>query len=266
MSLFRSAPSGQYLPGSSPVHRLDPRAKLAACLLGVAACFWPGRGWAVAAPWPLLALGLTLSSVSWAGFLRRLRPFFWLAVFSVALHGLTTPGTTVPPFPWGPLLVTREGMEKGALVGAQLATGAAFSSLLTLTTSPSDLVGALTRLFAPLHRLGVPVGEFFHSILIALRFLPVLQHEADRLALARRAAGTARGTGVSGRLRDRREFASTLLRQTFVDAEAVVSRAALAEDVSDPPAARPKAGVAELVTVGLGLATLAFGALLEAWR
>ena len=195
MKLLRDLTLGLYLPGTSPVHDLDPRAKLTACAVAMATAFVPGVWWGAAWSWPLLAVGLLLSRVPLGVFLRGFRPFGWLFAFTLLLHGLTTPGSALVQVPGLSLAFTREGLSQGAGVSAQLATAVGFSSLLSLTTSPTDLVWALERLGKPLARLGVPVGEFCVTALLAIRFFPILYEEADRLTLALKARGLDPGEG-----------------------------------------------------------------------
>ncbi len=208
---------GQYLPGRSPVHRLDPRTKLVACAAAMAAVFAPGPVWGAAWTWPLLAVGLPASGIGPGYFLRGLRPFRWLLAFTLVIHAVATPGRPVAGLAW----VTVEGLASGAGTAARLATAIAFSSLLTLTTNPVDLVWAFERLARPLARVGVPVGEFGVALLVAIRFFPIFQQEAERLQTALRARGLepdARG-GPVRRLRGLTPLVVPLFRQVFQRAD-----------------------------------------------
>lgn len=220
MTLLADLTLGQYLPGASRLHRLDPRAKIAACFVALAAALAGPSAWTCAAAWPLLALGIAASRVPVGCYLRGLRPFVWLFAFTVVLHALTTAGQSLPSFPWGPLDATRQGLGQGLAVSAQLATAVTFSSLLTLTTNPVDLVWALERLASPLKRLGLPVGEFCLTVLLAIRFLPILRQEAERLGLALRARGVDPGEGrLPQRVRALAPLVIPLFRQVFGRAE-----------------------------------------------
>ena len=180
MKLLRDFTPGQYHPGSSPVHRIDPRAKLLACLMAMVATFAPGRPWGMVCGWPLLALGVAASRLPAARFLRGLRPVGWLFAFLVVFHGLTAPAAG-PEAGWIAWLgLSAEGLARGAWVACQMATAIAFSSLLTLTTSPADLVSALERLAAPLVRLRLPVQGFCCTLLVALRLIPALFDDIKR--------------------------------------------------------------------------------------
>lgn len=220
MTLLRDLTLGQYLPGTSSVHRLDPRAKLLSCFLALAAAFAAPTTRACLATWPLLGLGVAVSRIHPAYYLRGLRPFVWLFAFTVVLHGLTTPGESLGPFPLGPVDVTWQGLGRGLGLSAQLATAIAFSSLLTLTTNPVDLVWALERLASPLKRLGLPVGEFCLTVLLAIRFLPILREEAERLVFALKARGLDPGSGGPlARARNITPLVVPLFQQVFGRAE-----------------------------------------------
>lgn len=222
MRLLRDLTLGAYYPARSPVHALDPRAKLGACCLGAGAALAAASLGGTAGAWALLAAGVAGSRVPPGLFLRGFRPLGWLFAFTVLLHGLTAPGRAVAVIPGTGCALTREGLAAGGLVAAQLAAAVGFSSLLTLTTSPGDLVWAMERLGAPLARLGVPVGEFCVTAFVALRFFPILREEAERLGRALRARGIdpARG-GPLRRARVLGLAAVPLFRQVFRRAEAV---------------------------------------------
>jgi energy-coupling factor transport system permease protein len=261
LTFLRDLTLGQYLPGSSPVHRLDPRVKLVACFLALAAAFAVPSAAACAATWPLLGVGVAASRVAPAYYLRGLRPFLWLFALTVALHGLTTRGVSVPPFPLGPADVTWPGLARGASLSAQLATAVGFSSLLTLTTNPVELVWALERLASPLKRLGVPVSEFCLTVLLAIRFLPILREEAERLVLALRARGLDPGAGgLVTRARNLTPLVVPLFSQVFGRAETL----ALAMEIRGYRPGAPRTswrvrrlGWAEGVALALGALTLA---------
>ncbi|MDW7711665.1 MAG: energy-coupling factor transporter transmembrane component T [Deferrisomatales bacterium] len=264
MKLLRDLTLGLYLPGSSAVHALDPRAKLGACVLAMAATLSPGTAWGAVWSWPLLALGLAVSRVPLSLFLRGLRPFVWLFGFTVLLHGLATPGQELLALPWIGAGLTREGLAQGGAVSAQLATAVGFSSLLTLTTSPTDLVWALDRLGSPLRRLGVPVGDFCVTALLAIRFFPILYEEAERLTLALKARGIDPGEGgAMVRARNVLPLLVPLFRQVFHRAETI----ALAMEMRGYRPDRPRTswrarGLGASEAAALGLSALTLGAAL----
>jgi len=232
MRLLRDLALGLYHPARSPVHCLDPRAKLAVCALGMGAALLPGTALGVVGAWPLLLAGLAASRVPAALFFRGFRPFSWIFLFTVLLHALTTPGRELVGIPGTGWEVTLEGLAEGGAAVAQLATAVGYSSLLTLTTSPSELLGALERLGRPLSRLGVPVGDFCVSAFLAMRFFPILRQEAERLGLALRARGADPSAGgPRQRVRALVPLVVPLVRQVCRRAEAL----ALAMEVRGYP-------------------------------
>jgi energy-coupling factor transport system permease protein len=273
MKLLRDLTLGLYLPGDSPVHGLDPRAKLGACTLAMATAFAPGAWWGAAWSWPLLVGGVLVARVPLGVFVRGFRPFAWLFVFTLLLHGLTTPGRALLHVAALPVAFTREGLSQGVAVSAQLATAVGFSSLLSLTTSPTDLVWALERLGAPLARIGVPVGEFCVTALLAIRFFPILYEEAERLTLALRARGLDPGEGGwARRWRNTVPLVVPLFRQVLQRADTL----ALALDLRGYRPGQPRSswrarglGRPEWLTLslaGAGFALALAGAVLEHLR
>lgn len=268
MKLLRDLTLGLYVPRTSPLHGLDPRAKLGACALAMAATLSPGSAWGAVWSWPLLAVGLGASRVPVGLFLRGFRPFLWLFAFTLVLHGLTTPGRMLAGLSWteSGLGFTREGLLQGGAVCVQLATAVGFSSLLTLTTSPTDLVWGLERLGSPLGRLGVPVGEFCVTALLALRFFPILYEEAERLTLALRARGIDPGEGgLAARVRNVLPLLVPLFRQVFQRAETL----ALAMEMRGYRPGQPRTcwrarGLGAPEAAALGLAALTLGAAVAA--
>ena len=183
---------GRYFPADSPVHRLDPRAKLLGSLLimvGVlGARDLPALG--------LLALGLVataaLGRLPLSLVLGGLRPFFWLFL----LNAYFTPGSP------GPLGTSLEGTSQGAVLTTRLALMVLTASLLTLTTSPIDLTDGIERLLKPLRKVKVPAHEVAMMMVIALRFLPLLAEEAERIKKAQMARGVEFEGGILKRLKN----------------------------------------------------------------
>lgn len=184
---------GQYVPGGSPVHRTEARVKL---LLGIAFSIvlfvvdeWQGYG--VLAAYVAAAMALTGLPVGFV--VRGLRPILWLVALTVAFHALLTPGTPVVGL--GPVQVTAEGLETGGRLAARLVLLAAGVSVVTLTTSPVAMTDALEWLLAPGRRVGVPNQEIALMMSIALRFIPTLAGELDRIMKAQKARGADFETG-----------------------------------------------------------------------
>ncbi len=182
---------GRYIPRDSPLHRLDPRTKLGGTLL-YAALVLVAHGWlgvALAACFTVLSLVLGRLRVGevWHGN----RGLLGLVLLTIILNVLFTPGTA-----WlhlGPVTVTRQGATQGVRAGLRLGLLILQSAVLTATTSPLALTAAAERLLAPLSRVGVPAHDLALMATIALRFIPTLSEEAQRIARAQAARGARVG-------------------------------------------------------------------------
>ncbi len=191
---------GQYVPGRSFIHRLDPRTKILACamlILAVLVCNRPA-GYAILTLGTLLALGGAGTSPRLV--MSVLRPFWIILTLTLVLQLFFTPGLAL--FALGPLHVTREGLVLGGQILWRLTLLIIFSSLLTLTTSPLMLTAALESLLKPLKRLGVPAFDLAMMMTIALRFIPTLLQEAQQIIKAQQSRGAvfSRG-GLTRRVR-----------------------------------------------------------------
>jgi energy-coupling factor transport system permease protein len=175
---------GQYLPRDSFVHTVDPRVKLFLMALGIGVTF------KLDGPVSLAALVLSciaftlLSKISLKSIMGGLAPFLWLFLFTAILHMFMTPGE---PFliPY----ITKEGLIGGGRVALQLMIAIWISTLTTLTTSPLDTVWALEWYLKPLKYMNVPTDEIALVVMLAIRFIPLLFEETDRIIKAQKARG-----------------------------------------------------------------------------
>lgn len=181
-------PFGQFIPGDSPVHRLDPRVKLAAVVL-YAVVLFSARGWAgIAAAAIACAVMLGLSAVPMRLALRGLRPVAFLLVLTLIANGLRwRPGSAFLHL--GPLGIDGVGLATGAFFASRMILLVVVTSLLTLTTSPVALTDALSRLMSPLRVIRVPVDDVAMMFSIALRFIPTTAEEAEKIIVAQTARG-----------------------------------------------------------------------------
>ncbi len=202
MKFLRDLTLGHYYPTESAIHSLDPRVKLLGLFLSGVTLFSLNRLWGlamffVAALWLIRFSHLPLTNV-----MRGLRPFGWLFILTACLQLFFTSGQPLLPFDLGPLDVTREGVYQAVRIGGQLALFILFSSILTLTTSPMELLRALEKFGSPLKRVRIPVADLCLAMLLCIRFLPILGQEAERIIEAQ----TARGIDLkSGTWRNRLE-------------------------------------------------------------
>lgn len=192
MELLRSFAFGQYIPVDSVVHRLDPRTKILATVLLTVALF------AVGGPAGAVGLGVltvVLAAVMAAGriapgyVLRGLRPIFWLVGFAVVLQVLFGEAGGHPVFQRGPIVITRENLAAGAFYGYRLVLLVVCTTLMTFTTSSVELTDGLERLLRPLRYARIPVHELALMMTIALRFIPTLLEETEKIMKAQMARG-----------------------------------------------------------------------------
>ncbi len=188
MSVLQNFAIGQYVPGQSFVHRLDPRSKLLFVLVFAVLVFLADNPQTYAFLVVFLALVMLVSGLSFAYIAKGLKPVWWLILFTVVMHLLTTKGGAVY-LQWGWLTIEEEGVRQAVYMSLRLGLLVVASSLLTLTTSPIDLTDGMERLLAPLKRLGVPVHEISLMLSIALRFIPTLLEETDKIIKAQMARG-----------------------------------------------------------------------------
>lgn len=178
---------GQYVPANSPVHRLDPRCKILSVIALLAGIFLMEHPIAFLAWGGLLLLLSRFSRISFRVVLQGARPVVLLVVFTAAIHLFLTKGTVL--WEWGILSVTREGVTMALRMGLRLFFLVLFAGFLTLTTSPMELSDGLESLFHPFERFGFPAHEMAMMMTIALRFIPTLFDETDRILRAQIARG-----------------------------------------------------------------------------
>lgn len=178
---------GQYVPSESPIHHLDPRCKIACVLVLLTSIFMVRHttsfiGWGL-----LLLLATSLSRLPLRLVVKTAKPVLILALFTASIHIFFTKGT--PVLSLGIITITMEGLRMAAFTALRLLFLVLFASFLTLTTKPMELADGLERLFSPLSRFGFPAHELAMMMTIALRFIPTLLDETDRIMKAQLARG-----------------------------------------------------------------------------
>lgn len=226
MAILRDITLGQYYPVDSPVHRLDPRTKLVVSMALMSGLLLTNHV-ALTVVWGMVMLGVVvLARLPVPLVVRNLRAFGWLFVLTMVVHAFFTSGTVwvrVPVVAW---TITREGVQRGVLYSLRLALLVMMAALLTLTTSPIEITDGLERLMRPLRRLGVPVHELSMMVSLALRFVPTLLEEADRLQKAQ----VSRGATFEGGLVQRVRSVVPLVVPLFVSSFRRADELALAMD------------------------------------
>ena len=184
---------GQYYPGRSFLHQMDPRAKILCTMIFIVAIFLAN------APIPyVLVTAFILASIFVSGVpvkmvAKAVKPLWIILIFTMAIHVISTPGTPVVSFGW--FYISEEGVRNGVLMTLRLVYLIAFSSLLTYTTSPIVLTDGIEALLKPFRRIGVPAHELAMMMTIALRFIPTLLEETDRIMKAQASRGADFTTG-----------------------------------------------------------------------
>lgn len=194
MPLMKGMTLGQYIPADSLLHRLDPRCKLLITVVSMVLIFMTGNFPAMFL-WALMILTLSkVSKIPARSLLKSAKPIFVLIIFTSFLHIFFTGGNNVY-FMIGPLKASAEGTVTAFRMGSRLYLLVLFTALLTFTTSPSELSDGLEAVFCPLSRFGFPAHEVAMMMTIALRFIPTLFDETERIINAQLSRGADFETG-----------------------------------------------------------------------
>ena len=212
--MLRDITLGQYLPGNTAVHRLDPRCKIILTILYIAIIFCVSSPiWYI---WPLayVLLATKLSGLKPKNLLKSIKPLRFLLILTFVLNLFFSTGETVW-LHWGVLKITKEGLITAIHFGMRLVFLVAGTSILTLTTSPIALSDGIEMLLKPLKVIRFPAHELAMMMTIALRFIPTLIEEADKIMKAQMARGA---DFESGNLIKRAKAMIPLLVPLFVSA------------------------------------------------
>ncbi len=221
--MLRDITLGQYFPGESWIHRLDPRIKILGTFLYIISLFFVKDFWGFAIAIAFLAITIIVSKVSPRFILKGLKPVFIIIVFTVTVNMFMTKGTPLVEI-WF-LTITKEGLYNAGFMGLRLILLIIGSSLLTLTTKPISLTDGIERLLSPFRKIGVPAHELAMMMTIALRFIPTLLEETDKIMKAQMARGA---DFESGNLLQRSKSLIPLLVPLFVSAFRIAQDLAMA--------------------------------------
>lgn len=205
---------GQYFPGNSFVHRLDPRTKILAVTLYIVALFLAKFFLTYTLMFLVLALAVKISQVPLKSLMKGMKPIAFVVVFTAVLNLFYTPGTHVLAKFWI-FTLTMEGVYQAFFMVIRIMMLISGSFLLTYTTSPILLTDGLESLLGPLKKVHVPVHELSMMMSIALRFIPTLIEETDKIMSAQRARGA---DFESGSLMRRAKALIPLLVPLFISA------------------------------------------------
>ena len=185
---------GQYLDGRSFGHRLDARIKIGAVVL-LSILILQARGWEIGLFSGFLVAVCLVSRLTFSLLFAAFRPLIWFALLLFSLHLFFTEGAPLFRIPYLSVTITEQGLYQGFLVSWQFLAMAMGGAVLTMTTSPSDLIHGLDHLLGPLRRLRLPAQEIAVMVSMALRFIPALLEEYDRIRSAQMARGAEVETG-----------------------------------------------------------------------
>ena len=205
---------GQYFPGTSPIHYLDPRTKLLVLMIYIVALFLAVSWVSYALMFVFLAAVICLSKIPVKSIMHGMKPLLLILIFTGFLNLFFTEGETVWVSFWV-IKITKEGFVRAVFMVARIMMLIVGTFLLTYTTSPISLTDGLEALLGPLKVIRVPVHELSMMMCIALRFIPTLIEETDKIMSAQKARGADFETG---KLMDRVKALIPILVPLFISA------------------------------------------------
>lgn len=185
---------GQFFPGKSPVHRMDPRVKIVLTMVFIIMLFVADKIWGLLIGIAFTVFAYAISRIPGKMILKCLKPILPIIIFTAVLN-LFFIRTGKKLFEAGFILITDDGVNTAVFMVVRIICLIVGTSLLTYTTSPIDLTDAIERLLSPLKLIKVPVHELAMMMTIALRFIPTLIEETDKIMSAQKARGADMETG-----------------------------------------------------------------------
>ena len=186
---------GQYFPGNSPVHRLDPRTKLVMLVAYIVALFYAVSWISYAVVFVFLVAAVAISKIPVKALVRGMKPLVLILVFTGVLNLFFTVGEGEPLIAFWVIKVYKEGVVRAFFMVIRILMLISGTFLLTYTTSPISLTDGLESLLGPLKVIRLPVHELSMMMCIALRFIPTLIEETDKIMSAQKARGADFETG-----------------------------------------------------------------------
>jgi len=204
---------GQFFPGNSIVHRLDPRLKIVLTVAFICVLFVAKDYFSYGIMFLWLAAGIYFAKIKLKTVLKNLKPLLFIIIFTAVLNLLYTPGTPLVSF-WI-ITITWEGIKTAFFMAFRICMLISGTYILTYTTSPILLTDGLERLMSPLKKIKFPVHELAMMMSIALRFIPTLIEETEKIMNAQKARGA---DFESGKLIERAKALIPILIPLFVSA------------------------------------------------
>ena len=248
---------GQYFPGNTVVHRMDPRTKLIFTILYIVTLFLAKRLPSYLLMIAVLVFCVAISKIKPSALFKGMKPILILVIFTGLLNLLYTPGD--PIWQWGILKITVEGIWAAIYMVLRIVMLICCTFLLTYTTSPIMLTDGLESLLSPLKKIKVPVHELSMMMSIALRFIPTLIEETDKIMAAQRARGADFDTG---NLIQKAKALVPLLVPLFVSSFRRADELAIAMECRCYHGGEGRTRLRELRFAGRDIAALLFGALM----
>jgi len=205
---------GQYFPGNSVIHRLDPRTKLVFLIVYIVALFLAVNWISYGVMLVFLVTAIAVSGIPLKFFFRGMKALVFILVFTGILNIFFTEGQTILVEFWG-ISISLEGVIRAIFMLARILMLVTGTFLLTYTTSPISLTDGLESLLSPLKKIKVPVHELSMMMCIALRFIPTLIEETDKIISAQKARGA---DFESGKLLERVRALVPILVPLFISA------------------------------------------------
>jgi energy-coupling factor transport system permease protein len=221
--MIRDITLGQYYPGNSWIHKLDARIKIIWTFVYIISLFLVRDFWGYLTILVMLGLIIGMSNVPLKFILKGLKPIFLIIVFTFTINMFMTPGKSIVE--WGFLHITREGLYNAVFMGIRLVLLIIGSSLLTLVTKPINLTDGIEKLLSPWQKVGLPSHELAMMMTIALRFIPTLLEETDKIMKAQMARGA---DFESGNIMKRAKSLIPLLVPLFISAFRIAQDLAMA--------------------------------------
>lgn len=185
--MFRNITLGQYYPAESVLHALDPRVKLFGALVWIISIFLMDGLFSILLATVFLMFVIIISKVPFSFMVRGLRSIMVIVIIASVFNIFFTPGNALVE--WGAVRITDKGIINAILMAIRMFYLIIGTSLMTLTTTPNNLTAGLSRSLAPLEKLRVPVTDIAMMMTIALRFIPILIEETNKIMKAQMARG-----------------------------------------------------------------------------
>ncbi len=204
---------GQYFPGTSIIHKLDPRVKIVIVAMFIASLFFVTSFWPYILVVAFIGTIISVAKLPLKFIIKGLKPLMFIILITFAINLFLTKGEVL--FEIGPLTITKEGLRQSVFMALRLVFLITGTSLLTLTTSPIALTDGIERLLSPFKKIGLPAHELAMMMTIALRFIPTLLEETDKIMKAQMARGA---DFESGNILSRARNLVPLLVPLFINA------------------------------------------------